>query len=130
MKTSPLLKVINAIGLSLLILIFATPFVWMVSTSLKTLGETLTFPPVWVPEQLMWSNFVEAWTSWAFLKYLINSIIVAVIILIIQFATMIPAAYAFARYKFKFKGFLFKITMITLMIPMLINLLTTVFKHE
>ncbi|CAM5197811.1 Carbohydrate ABC transporter membrane protein 2 (CUT1 family) OS=Ureibacillus acetophenoni OX=614649 GN=SAMN05877842_12213 PE=3 SV=1 [Ureibacillus acetophenoni] len=117
MKTSPLLKVINAIGLSLLILIFATPFVWMVSTSLKTLGETLTFPPVWVPEQLMWSNFVEAWTSVPFLKYLINSIIVAVIILIIQFATMIPAAYAFARYKFKFKGFLFGITMITLMIP-------------
>lgn len=117
MKTSPLLKGINAVGLIILVLIFATPFIWMVSTSLKTLGETLTFPPKWIPDQLMWSNFVEAWTSGPFLKYFINSIIVAVAILIIQFATMIPAAYAFARYKFKLKGFLFGITMITLMIP-------------
>ncbi|HZG71847.1 MAG TPA: carbohydrate ABC transporter permease, partial [Chondromyces sp.] len=110
-------KIVNGICLALVVAIFALPFVWMISTSLKTLGETLVFPPQWLPEKLMWQNFVDAWNSGPFLKYFTNSVIVAVGILIFQFATVIPAAYAFARYDFPLKNFFFAITMVTLMIP-------------
>jgi len=117
MKRNPIWMVVNGIGLVLLICIFALPFVWMISTSFKTLGETMTFPPKWIPNQLLWENFSKAWNSGPFLKYLVNSTIVSVGILVLQFATIIPAAYAFARYRFKGSNFFFGVTMVTLMIP-------------
>ncbi|KHF38590.1 carbohydrate ABC transporter permease [Halalkalibacter okhensis] len=111
------LKGINLIGLILLVCIFAMPFVWMMSTSFKTLGETMLFPPTWIPEQLNWDNFSKAWNSGPFLTYFLNSVIVSIGILLLQMCTIIPAAYAFARYKFKGDRFFFGLTMITLMIP-------------
>ncbi|AQQ55467.1 ABC transporter permease family protein [Planococcus lenghuensis] len=80
MKASPITRVINGFGLVLLFIIFAMPFVWMASTAFKSLGETLTFPPVWIPETLLWENFAQAWNSGPFLKYLSNSIIVTLFI--------------------------------------------------
>jgi sn-glycerol 3-phosphate transport system permease protein len=89
----------------------------MASTSLKTLPETLVFPPKWLPETLIWENFVLAWQSGPFLRYTLNSLIVVISILILQFFTIIPAAYAFARYQFKGNNLFFAITLTTLMIP-------------
>lgn len=104
-------------GMLLLVLIFATPFVWMVSTSLKTLPETMIFPPQWIPDRIMWENYREAWNSGPILHYFANSLIVALGILALQLLTIVPSAYAFARYKFAGAGFLFGMVMITLMIP-------------
>ena len=117
MKTSLPLKILNVIGLIIMVAIFAMPFIWMISTSLKTLGETMVFPPKWVPDELIWENFVSAWNSGPFLQYFMNSVLVSVGILIFQFITVIPAAYAFARYEFRFKNVLFSLVMVTMMIP-------------
>ncbi|WP_445487684.1 carbohydrate ABC transporter permease [Niallia sp. 03133] len=117
MKISLPIRIMNGIGLLIVVCIFALPFVWMLSTAFKTLGETMTFPPEWLPKTIHWENFETAWSSGPFLNYFINSIFVAISILILQFLTIIPAAYAFARYQFKGKNFFFAITMITLMIP-------------
>ncbi|WP_411832286.1 carbohydrate ABC transporter permease [Paenibacillus dokdonensis] len=112
-----ILRLLNSAGLLLLVLIFAMPFVWMLSTSLKTLPETMIFPPVWIPQHPVWSNYIEAWNTGPFLHYLTNSVIISVSILILQMLTIIPASYAFARYKFIGSGFLFGVVMVTLMIP-------------
>ncbi|MCM3715827.1 carbohydrate ABC transporter permease [Halalkalibacter oceani] len=111
------LKLLRAISLICIVIIFAMPFVWMMSTSLKSLGETIIFPPKWIPADFHWSNFEKAWNSGPFLRFFVNSILVSVGILILQFCTIIPAAYAFARYRFKGDTFFFGLTMITLMIP-------------
>jgi len=117
MKKTPLKKIVNGLGLLLVVCIFALPFLWMISTSFKTLGETMVFPPKWIPNQFLWENFSKAWNSGPFPKYILNSVIVSVGILALQFLTIIPASYAFARYKFKGSNFFFALTMITLMIP-------------
>ena len=117
LKTSLPLKILNVIGLIIMVAIFAMPFIWMISTSLKTLGETMVFPPKWIPDELIWENFVSAWNSGPFLQYFMNSVLVSVGILIFQFITVIPAAYAFARYEFRFKNVLFSLVMVTMMIP-------------
>ncbi|RXZ79235.1 carbohydrate ABC transporter permease [Paenibacillaceae bacterium] len=111
------LRVVNIALLLMLVLIFALPFFWMVSTSLKTLPETMIFPPEWIPRNPVWSNFQKAWSTGPFLSYFINSVVVAVGILILQMMTIIPAAYAFARYKFVGSSLLFGVVMVTLMIP-------------
>ncbi len=117
LKTSLPLRLLNVIGLIIVVAIFAMPFIWMISTSLKTLGETMIFPPKWIPDEPIWQNFMDAWNSGPFLQYFINSVIVSVGILIFQFITVIPAAYAFARYEFRFKNALFGLVMVTMMIP-------------
>lgn len=97
--------------------VFALPFIWMGLTSLKAYPETLVFPPKWLPEKPMWDNFAAAWGSGPFPTYLANSLIVTLGILALQFLTIIPAAYAFSRYRFTGKNALFALSLITLMIP-------------
>nr|WP_224726137.1 carbohydrate ABC transporter permease [Paenibacillus vietnamensis] len=111
------MQVVNAAGLLTLVTIFAMPFVWMLSTSLKTLPETMIFPPQWIPGNFVWQNYADAWNTGPFLNYFVNSVVIAVGILVLQMLTIIPASYAFARYTFKGSGFLFGIVMVTLMIP-------------
>ncbi|MFA9381535.1 MAG: carbohydrate ABC transporter permease, partial [Acetanaerobacterium sp.] len=94
----------------LLILVFFVPFYWMIITSVKSLGQVLEFPPpFWVADP-QWQNFAKAFTAIPFLKYTLNSIIVTVGILACQMVTVIPAAYAFAKYSFAGKKFFFGLT--------------------
>lgn len=102
---------------AILFLIFFFPFYWMFITSVKTLGETVIFPPSMWPEVFQWQNFQQAFNAIPFMHYLKNSIIITLSVLILQMLTIIPAAYAFARYEFKGDKFIFGIIMVTMMIP-------------
>lgn len=100
-----------------LFLIFFIPFYWMAITSIKTLGETLAFPPKFWVSNPQWQNFKTALESIKFWDALKNSIITTMGILILQILTIVPAAYAFARYDFKGKKISFGIILATMMIP-------------
>ncbi|WP_027086287.1 carbohydrate ABC transporter permease [Cohnella panacarvi] len=102
---------------SVVLLIFLFPFVWMITTSLKTFPETMIFPPKLLPALPQWSNFVTAMQSGPFLTYTKNSIIVTLSIIVIQMLVMIPAAYAFAKYKFRGQHFFFALVLLAFMIP-------------
>ena len=102
---------------SAVLLIFVFPFLWMISTSLQTFRETMSFPPTWIPASPQWGNFAEAMNAGPFLTYFKNSVVVTVSILVLQFAVMIPAAYAFAKYKFFGKNLLFGMILLAFMIP-------------
>lgn len=110
-------KTVEWIGLLIVAFLFVFPFLWMASTAFKTMPEVRQFPPTLLPETWEWSNFAQAWESGPFLMYTWNSILVAVGILILQFLTAVPAAYAFARYKFPGRNLLFGLVLIVLMIP-------------
>ncbi|MBN6187216.1 carbohydrate ABC transporter permease [Aneurinibacillus sp. BA2021] len=98
-------------------LLFVFPFLWMALTAFKTLPEVFQFPPALLPEAWQFKNFAVAWQSGPFLTYLVNSLIVAISILVLQMLTAVPAAYAFARYRFKGRNALFGLTLVALMIP-------------
>ncbi|MBE1441539.1 sn-glycerol 3-phosphate transport system permease protein [Paenibacillus sp. OAS669] len=101
----------------LMLLMFIFPFLWMISTALQTLEETLTFPPTWIPSVPQWINFVQAMSAGPFATYAKNSIIITLSIIILQSAVMIPAAYAFAKYKFKGNALMFGMVLLAFMIP-------------
>ncbi|MFS0557122.1 carbohydrate ABC transporter permease [Brevibacillus sp. 179-C9.3 HS] len=110
-------KTVEWMGLLIVAFLFVFPFLWMASTAFKTMPEVRQFPPTLLPETWEWSNFIQAWESGPFLTYTWNSILVAVGILILQFLTAVPAAYAFARYRFPGRNLLFGLVLIVLMIP-------------
>jgi len=101
----------------LIFLIFFVPFYWMLLTSIKSLGETMQFPPTFFVKTPHFENFKNAFDAIPFLKFTLNSVIVAIGTIIFQFITVVPAAYAYARYEFKFKNIFFGITLTTMMIP-------------
>lgn len=110
-------KTIEWLFLLVVALLFVFPFLWMALTAFKTLPEVFRFPPTFLPESWQFENFAIAWKSGPFLTYLVNSLLVALSILALQLFTAVPAAYAFARYKFKGRNVLFGLTLVALMIP-------------
>ncbi len=110
-------KLIRIVMTILIIIVFFLPFYWMFITAFKTSGQTLTMPPSFFVTDPQWINFVDAFNKIDFLNMLKNSIIVTGGILICQAITVIPAAYAFARYDFRGKGIFFGATLGTMMIP-------------
>ncbi|NOU98053.1 ABC transporter permease subunit [Paenibacillus sp. LMG 31456] len=101
----------------IVLMVFIFPFLWMISTSLQTFRETLSFPPTLIPASPQWINFVEAMSAGPFLTYAKNSVIITGSIIILQLIVMIPAAYAFAKYKFRGKNILFGLVLLAFMIP-------------
>ncbi|WP_179394756.1 carbohydrate ABC transporter permease [Lacticaseibacillus absianus] len=93
------------------------PFLWMISTSLKTSPETIKTPPVWIPKALQWGNYLKAWQAAPFARYFVNSVVVTTVTTVGQLFTSILAAFAFARLKFFGKNLIFVIFLGTMMIP-------------
>ena len=97
------------------------PFFYMISTSFMTVGEAIN--QYLFPKKLIFSNYLEVWTSNNFQRYTINSLIIATIVVSGILFTSIPAAYSFARIDFPFKNIIFYFLLVSLMIPEIIMLL-------
>ena len=108
---------LNAALKLLLIFLIAYPFIWMVFTSFKPYKETTIYPPTLIPTNLTTEGYVKALEMVDVATFLKNSLIVSLTVLVLQYLVIVPAAYAFARCKFRFKGFFFGIVLLGFMIP-------------
>lgn len=93
------------------------PLIWMVLASFKTLPEILAFPPTLLPEQVNLTNYQAVFDTADFVRYFINSTIVAVITVGSVLITSSLAGYAFAKFSFPGRDVLFIVVLATLMIP-------------
>ena len=108
---------LNAALKLLLIFLIAYPFIWMVFTSFKPYKETTIYPPTLLPTNWTTEGYVKALEMVDVATFLKNSLIVSLTVLVLQYLVIVPAAYAFARCKFRFKGFFFGIVRLGFMIP-------------
>jgi ABC-type glycerol-3-phosphate transport system permease component len=102
-------------------LIALVPFVWMVSTSLKSIGEAMGSS--FFPSELHFENYIEAWDRGNFSKYFFNSIKITTITLVGSLTISILAAYGFARIKFPGRDLIFGILLSTMMIPAMVTII-------
>ncbi|BDR59660.1 sugar ABC transporter permease [Xylocopilactobacillus apicola] len=93
------------------------PFFWMISTAVKTPSEAATVPPMLWPKHPHWGNFVDAFKSAPFARYLFNSLLVTFCTTAAQMFTSILAAFAFSKLKFWGKNVIFMIFLSTMMVP-------------
>lgn len=105
------------VALSVGALIVLLPFFWMVSTSLMTLPETVTYPPHWLPASPQFGNYAQAWNEARFARYMVNTIFIATCTTAGMLVTSSLAAYAFAQLTFFGKNVVFVGMLATLMIP-------------
>ncbi len=125
----PSLSLWGIISMLLLIVgaaVSIVPFLWMLSTSLMSLGEAIGGRML--PSVIHLDNYVEAWIGAQFSEYMLNSVLITIITLAGEMTCSIMAAYAFARIEFPGRNLIFGVLLSTLMIPgmvtMIPNLLT------
>ncbi len=94
------------------------PFIWMISTSFKTIGEAMG--TAFFPSSLRFENYPEAWRRAEFSKFFINSLKITAITLIGEVTFSVLAAYAFARMEFPGRDLIFGIMLSTIMIPAMV----------
>ena len=109
----------------LLSIVFAFPFFWTVSSSLKTGPEWYIFPPKWLPASPQWGNYLRVFQMFRYPygRWILNS---ATIVVFCTLGTMISGslvAYGFSRFPFPGRGALFIITLSTMMIPSHVTLI-------
>ncbi len=99
------------------------PFVWMVLISVKPLSEFAQYPgDIW-PHTLAWSNYPEVLASFAFARYFLNSVILAVSQTAATLLVCSLAGYAFARLNFPWRNAFFVFVLATMMIPFQITMI-------
>ena len=117
-------RLVSSIVYLMLILgaiIALVPFVWMISTSLKSIGEAMGSS--FFPSELHFENYLEAWDRGNFSKYFFNSIKITTITLTGSLTISILAAYGFARIKFPGRELIFGILLSTMMIPAMVTII-------
>lgn len=98
-------------------LVFVVPFLWMLLTSLKTLGESVQVPPVIFPASPQWVNYQQVLSTLPFLTFYWNTLLMTAGRTLGQLIFCSLAAYAFARIQFPGRNFLFLVMLTVLMVP-------------
>lgn len=110
-------KILNYLLLIGVGLLFVYPFAWMFSMSLRPLIEALSFDPnLWVSDP-QWSNYIYAWNQAQLSHYVGNSVKYSILVIGLQYFTIIPAAYGFAMMEFRGKKFLWSTKFLGMMLP-------------
>jgi multiple sugar transport system permease protein len=103
-------------GLSLGVsFLFLAPLLWLFLGAFKAPDELFGGPLL--PQEWKWENFVEAWRSAPFGRFLLNSLVVSSLTTLSVGLTSALAAFALARMEFPFKPLAFLLALGTLMIP-------------
>lgn len=93
------------------------PFAWMVSTSFKELAQVFVYPPEWIPDPFVWTNYPEAFRAVPFARWFVNSAVIAVMVTLGQLITCSLAGFTFARMRFPGRNAIFLVYLATMMIP-------------
>jgi len=116
-RRHPRARVLVHLALVAACLIFVFPMLWMVSTSLKPIQETMRSPPTWLPETFEWRNYLETVRYIPFWQYTKNTLVVCVLSSIGMTFSSALVAYSFTRLEWPGRDLLFAITLATMMVP-------------
>ncbi len=118
----------GAVFLALLTVFALLPMAWMLLTSVKTQFAALQYPPQWWPKSPTVEQYVKLLSPWGdvgreFLRYLANSLFVSTATTILGVAVAVPAAYAFSRFRFPGRAWLFYAVLLRNMFPTVVFLM-------
>jgi len=95
------IKNISVYIVGLFFVIFsAFPLLWGISTSLKNKNEIYAFPPVWIPDEITFKNYISILNNGALFNSFLNTLVVALSTTMIALVVGVLGAYGFSRYRF------------------------------
>jgi multiple sugar transport system permease protein len=114
--------VVLQILLTILLISFLVPALWMVSSSLKASTEVFAHPIVWIPAKPQWHNYVRVFEVLPFARFAWNSLLVVVFAVAGTLFSSSMVGYSFARMRWPGRNLFFGILIATLMLPEVITL--------
>ena len=123
-RRSRSLTVLIAVVLGLGALITTFPFLWMLAASVKPQRESTDFPPTILPKEPTFEFYGVLFTELDFGRYLLNTLAV-VAIGMVGLLVMAMAGYAFAKFEFRGKRWMFFLVLATMMVPIQVTMIPT-----
>jgi multiple sugar transport system permease protein len=95
--------------------LFFVPFIWSITTSFKTIPDSVNVNLI--PHPWTTSAWHDIWANYDFKTYIKNSLFLAVVITALNIMLAGLGGYAFARLRFPGRNLLFLLVLFTLMVP-------------
>ncbi|MFJ9628507.1 carbohydrate ABC transporter permease [Streptomyces sp. NPDC091280] len=108
-----------------LVVLFLSPFGWLVITAFKPFAELRAIPIHWLPHDPTLANFRDALNFFDFIGYARNSLMISTIYAVLVTLASAWAGYGFARLEAPGKKAVFGVLMSTMMMPQVITLIPT-----
>jgi ABC-type glycerol-3-phosphate transport system permease component len=110
-------KIITHFILAIASVVIIFPFFWMISTSLKPDAEILRIPPTLLPIHWNRGFYQKLLQDTVFLRFFLNSLIVATTGTVISTFNSLIAGFVFAKFRFRGRNLLFFLILVTIMVP-------------
>jgi lactose/L-arabinose transport system permease protein len=94
------------------------PFLWMVTASTHQTSELFGTPLPVLPGGELWENLARLQESVNFSQVMLNSLAIAVVYTVFSSIVSIMCGYGLATYRFRGRGILLGVVLVTMMIPM------------
>jgi multiple sugar transport system permease protein len=115
--------IVSYVLMTFLGIVFTFPWFWTLMTSFKRPVELYKFPPLWIPSQFRFQNYLEVFQRVPFGRWYVNSVVVVVLATAGVVISSMLVAYAFARFRWHGRDAIFAITLATMMIPAEVTLI-------
>jgi sn-glycerol 3-phosphate transport system permease protein len=118
-----LMSAFSYLAMAVVVILIMMPIFWMLTGSLKTNAEILTFPPKWLPSDPQWHNYSDAWNAAPFGRFYLNTIITTLAGTTLELTNACLTAYALAFLRFPFKNLIFILLLAALMVPQQVTII-------
>jgi sn-glycerol 3-phosphate transport system permease protein len=118
-----IVQVLSYVAMAVVVILIMVPIFWMLSGSLKTNQEILTFPPQWLPTNPQWHNYTDAWNAAPFGRFYVNTIITTLAGTTLELTNACLTAYALAFLRFPAKNLIFILLLAALMVPQQVTII-------
>jgi multiple sugar transport system permease protein len=116
-RRSAALRVVGYVVLVVAAAGILVPFAWMIISSLKTNNQVFTVPVQWIPDPVVWQNYVDIWAKSDMTTWLKNTLVLSVTVTALQVFTGSFAAYGFSKLRFPGRDVLFLAYIGTIAVP-------------
>lgn len=108
--------------MTLVVISFLIPTLWMISSSLKHTTEVFVHPIVWIPENPQWKNYLKIFDVLPFARFAWNTVIVTGMAVLGTLVSSAMVGYSFARLRWPGRQFFFALMVSTMMLPEIVTL--------
>ncbi|MCH5200348.1 MAG: carbohydrate ABC transporter permease [Oscillospiraceae bacterium] len=113
-KVWPIFRFLILFGLGFVIMY---PMLFMISAAFRPQSQMNDPSIMWIPKNFIFSNITDTWGVIDYPSLLWNTLSVNIICSLLQVVTCSITGYGFARFKFKFRGLLFVIVILQIIVP-------------
>lgn len=110
-------KALTYLLIILIVAIFLLPILWAFICSIKPEADIASYPPKWIPDRVTWEHYQTMLTTFPFLQWTRNSVIISVLSTILVLFLTSTASYALARIEFIGKKIIYNVIILTLLLP-------------